>query len=110
VNREALKTKLWAAIDALEDSEGFVLTAVSDEIVFTRLHTTVGYDSEALLELAPLNEPDSRKEMARLGRINHDLRSANTALEEKIETRKRMLAELDAAVEKTIERLIEKTT
>lgn len=97
MNRNELKAKLWAAIDALEDHEGFVLTAVSDDIQFTRLKADRTWE-DVILELEPLNEPEARSEMARLGRINDDLRAKNAILETKVAENRQLLANLEAAV------------
>jgi hypothetical protein len=98
MNKQALANKLWAAIDSLEDSDGFVLVATSDEITFTRLHSDAGWDNDAILELAPLNEPEARSELARLGRLNDDLAKRNTELRAQIEAGKQRLADLRAAI------------
>ncbi|MGY1946675.1 hypothetical protein [Nocardia asiatica] len=100
---EALKAKLWAAIDELDDDDGFVLVAASDEIQFTRLKAVRGWD-DSVLELDPLVEAETRKEVQRLGRLRDELFKTCTRLDQEITTKQARLDDINAALTRALGR------
>ncbi|MFE7744460.1 hypothetical protein [Nocardia sp. NPDC057455] len=104
MTKEALKAKLWAAIDELDDDDGFVLVATSDEIQFTRLKADAGYDHEGLLYLDPLVEAETRKEVQRLGRLRDELFKTCTRLDQEITTKQARLDDINAALTRALGR------
>jgi hypothetical protein len=96
VNKDALAQKLWAAIDALGEADGFVLVATEDEITFTRLKAA-GWN-DAYLEQDVFAVAELRKEHDRLAGSNRILTKENDDLQVKIEAGQRLLDQLQAAV------------
>lgn len=96
--KDALKNKLWAAIDQLYDEDGFVLVAAGKEIQFTRITATDGYDSAAVLELAPLRIAEEWQEKERLVRENRVLVEKRDRLTAEVEQLERRKADVDAAL------------
>ncbi|WP_063023707.1 hypothetical protein [Nocardia niwae] len=96
MNKTELKQKLWAAVDDLEENEGFVLVATEDEIQFTRLKAA-GY-SDAYLDLEPLNIPLERANRNRLAQHCDELVKRGMALHAEITEQEQRLADLNAAI------------
>ncbi|MEV4127056.1 hypothetical protein [Nocardia sp. NPDC049707] len=96
MNREELARKLWAAIEDLDENDGFVLTACEDAFTFTRLRAA-GY-SDAYLDVEPLNIPDARAELQRLGVRCVELEQRVKTLDAETATKQARLDDLNAAI------------
>ena len=94
---EALKRKLFAAIDELSDEDGFVLVATADDVHFTRLKAG-GWYEDRVLELEPLNAAEEAQEQKRLGSENQRLARRAKELRAEVEALEQRKAELDAAI------------
>lgn len=92
----ALKRKLWAAVDQLEDADGFVLVATAGDVTFTRLKAA-GWD-EHVLELEPLDIADAQCEYRNVRKYQEDAAKRVRELDAEIAVKEARLADIDAAL------------
>lgn len=93
---DALKDKLWAAVDDLDDSDGFVLVATAEDVTFTCLKSTGWGDH--VLELEPLNRAEVWRHLKALTLAVRREEKRLKELDAEIEEKRSRLADIQAAL------------
>lgn len=94
--KKDLKEKLWASIDNLPESDGFVLVATEDTLSFTPIKA--GGWSDRILELEPLDHAQLSRWNDELRSRNESLKKENASLKSQRSKNEKRLKEINAAI------------